>query len=139
MSNKQPVGIRRIVTGHEESGKAIVIADGPTPGVKTTPNRPGVIFHNMWTTTTAPARFDEPKEATSVDLPLPPPSSGTTFRLIEFPPEAQVEQVDDETAKNMAPMAHCSTVKRKRITPRISTPSCIAQRLLTMQFVYLEK
>ena len=99
MSNKQPVGIRRIVTGHDENGKAVVIADGPTPGVKTTPNRPGVIFHNMWTTTTAPARFDEPKEATSVDLPLPPPSSGTTFRLIEFPPEAQVEQVDDETAK----------------------------------------
>lgn len=99
MNDKAPVGIRRIVTGHDENGKAIVIADGPTPGVKTTPNRPGVIFHNMWTTTTAPARYDTPTEATSVDLPLPPPPNGTTFRLIEFPPEAKVEQVDDETAK----------------------------------------
>jgi mannose-6-phosphate isomerase-like protein (cupin superfamily) len=99
MSNKKPVGIRRIVTGHDENGVAVVIDDGPTPGVKTTPNRPGVIFHNMWTTQTTPANFDEPTEATSVDLPLPPPKEGTTFRLIEFPPESKVEQVDEETAK----------------------------------------
>ena len=99
MSDKQPVGIRRIVTGHDENGTAVVIDDGPTPGVKTTPNRPGVIFHNMWTTATTPANWDEPTEATSVDLPLPPPKNGSTFRLIEFPPESQVEQVDAETAK----------------------------------------
>jgi mannose-6-phosphate isomerase-like protein (cupin superfamily) len=99
MSDKQPVGIRRIVTGHDSSGKAIVIADGPTPGVKITPNRPGVIFHNMWTTKSAPARYDGPEEETSVDLPLPPPKAGTTFRMIEFPPENQVEMVDEETAK----------------------------------------
>ena len=99
MSDKKPVGIRRIVTGHDASGKAVVIADGPTPGVKTTPNRPGVIFHNMWTTKSAPARYDGPEEETSVDLPLPPPREGTTFRLIEFPPEKDVGTVDEETAK----------------------------------------
>ena len=99
MSDKQPVGIRRIVTGHDSDGKAIVIADGPTPGVKTTPNRPGVIFHNMWTTKSAPARYDGPEEETSVDLPLPPPKEGTTFRLIEFPPEKDVGTVDEKTAK----------------------------------------
>ena len=99
MSDKQPVGIRRIVTGHDANGKAIVITDGPTPGVKTTPNRPGVIFHNMWTTKSAPARYDGPEEETSVDLPLPPPTEGTTFRLIEFPPEKDVGTVDEETAK----------------------------------------
>ena len=99
MSDDKPTGIRRIVTGHDANGKAIVIADGPTPGVKTTPNRPGVVFHNMWTTKSAPARYDGPEEETSVDLPLPPPSSGTVFRLIDFPPESTVEKVDDETAK----------------------------------------
>ena len=34
MSDKQPVGIRRIVTGHDEGGTAVIIEDGPTPGVK---------------------------------------------------------------------------------------------------------
>ena len=99
MNDQTPIGIRRIVTGHDKNGKAVVIADGPTPGVKTTPNRPGVIFHNMWTTKSSPARYDGPDEETSVDLPLPPPSAGTTFRLIEFPPESKVDQVDEETAK----------------------------------------
>ncbi len=99
MNDQTPIGIRRIVTGHDKNGKAVVIADGPTPGVKTTPNRPGVIFHNMWTTKSSPARYDGPEEETSVDLPLPPPSAGTTFRLIEFPPESKVDQVDEETAK----------------------------------------
>ena len=99
MSDDKPTGIRRIVTGHDANGKAIVIADGPTPGVKTTPNRPGVVFHNMWTTKSAPARYDGPEEETSVDLPLPPPPSGTTFRLIDFPPESSVAKVDEETAK----------------------------------------
>ncbi len=99
MSDKQAVGVRRIVTGHDENGKAIVIADGPTPGVKTTPNRPGVVFHNIWTTNSTPSRFDGPTETTSVDLPLPPPSDGTVFRVIDFPTENEVEQVDEETAK----------------------------------------
>ena len=99
MSDDTPTGIRRIVTGHDANGKAIIIADGPTPGVKTTPNRPGVVFHNMWTTKSAPARYDGPEEETSVDLPLPPPASGTTFRLIDFPPENDVGMVDDKTAK----------------------------------------
>ena len=99
MNDQKPMGIRRIVTGHDKNGKAIIIADGPTPGVKTTPNRPGVIFHNMWTTKSSPARYDGPEEETSIDLPLPPPKAGTTFRLIEFPPESKVEQVDEETAK----------------------------------------
>lgn len=99
MSDKQPIGIRRIVTGHDQNGKAVIISDSPTPGVKTTPNRPGVIFHNMWTTNTSPSRFDGPSEMTSVDLPLPPPTSGTVFRLIEFPPENQIESVDQKTAK----------------------------------------
>ena len=99
MNDQKPMGIRRIVTGHNKNGKAIIIADGPTPGVKTTPNRPGVIFHNMWTTKSSPARYDGSEEETSIDLPLPPPKAGTTFRLIEFPPESKVEQVDEETAK----------------------------------------
>jgi len=95
-----PTGIRRIVTGHDKDGKAVVIADGPTPGVKTTPNRPGVVFHNMWQTQGAPANFETPTETANPDLPLPPPASGTMFRIIEFPPEKQyMDKVDAGMAK----------------------------------------
>lgn len=99
MSNSKPTGLRRIVTGHDKNGNSIIIKDGPTPGVKTTPNRPGVVIHNMWTTTSAPSRFDEPDETASSDLPLLPAKRGTVFRIVEFPSEKQVEQVDPATAR----------------------------------------
>lgn len=100
MADSKPTGMRRIVTGHDANGKAIVISDGPTPGVKTTPNRPGVVFHNMWTTESAPSRYDGPVETASPDMPLPPPTNGTVFRIIEFPPEKQyIDTVDPDMAK----------------------------------------
>ena len=40
--------IRRIVTGHDGEGKAIVIADGTTPNVFTPEHRPGVQINNIW-------------------------------------------------------------------------------------------
>lgn len=99
MSDSKPTGIRRIVTGNDKNGNSVIIKDGPTPGVKTTPNRPGVVIHNLWTTTGAPSRFDEPDETASPDLPLIPPEKGTVFRIVEFPSEKQVKQVDSKTAQ----------------------------------------
>jgi len=93
-----PTGLRRIVTGHDANGKAVVIEDAPTPGVKTTPNRPGVVFNNMWRTESE-VRYDGPSETVDPDVPLPPPPGGTMFRIIEFPPESKIEQVDAETAR----------------------------------------
>lgn len=99
MSDQKPIGARRIVTGHDANGKAIIISDGPTPGVKTTPNRPGVVFHNIWCTDSAPARYDGPEEVAGPDMPLPPPANGTMFRLIDFPPEGKSGPVDEATAR----------------------------------------
>lgn len=57
MSDQTLIGIRRIVTGHDSNGKVIIITDGPTPDVKNTPNRPGVVLNNMWMD---PRGFREP-------------------------------------------------------------------------------
>ena len=46
--------IRRVVTGHDADGKAVIISDVPTPHVKTSPHRPGVVINNLWTTDTMP-------------------------------------------------------------------------------------
>ena len=37
--------VRRVVTGHDKSGKAIVISDGLAPNVKANPLRPGKSSH----------------------------------------------------------------------------------------------
>ncbi len=46
--------IRRVVTGHDATGKAVVISDGPAPNVVVSPHRPGGRT-NVWRTTSMPA------------------------------------------------------------------------------------
>ena len=47
--------VRRVVTGHDASGKAIVISDGFTPVIKTDPLRPGYRGTDVWKTFATPA------------------------------------------------------------------------------------
>ena len=96
------VDIRRIVTGRDRDGTAIVVSDGPTPNVKTSPNRPGVRFQNVWLTDGAPARIDGPSEAAEAGKPiaLEPPKHGTVLRIVEFPPESgYIDKVDPDMAQ----------------------------------------
>ena len=46
--------VRRVVTGHDAKGKAIVISDGFTPVVKTDPLRPGYRGTDIWKTKEMP-------------------------------------------------------------------------------------
>ena len=46
--------IRRVVTGHDRSGKAVVLADGPATAVRTNPLRPGYKSTDIWKTTAMP-------------------------------------------------------------------------------------
>ena len=95
-------GIRRIVTGHDASGKAIVISDGPTPNVKESPNRPGVRFHNVWVMDGAPAKINGPVETAPAGkaISLEPPKQGNNLRIVEFPPEkTYIDKVDKDMAQ----------------------------------------
>ena len=60
-------GIRRVVTGHDRNGKAVVISDGPASNILKRPSRPGVTMTNLWQTDRTPADFNGPLE--TVDGP----------------------------------------------------------------------
>jgi mannose-6-phosphate isomerase-like protein (cupin superfamily) len=79
--------IRRVVTGHDKNGKAIVVSDGPCTSVKTHPNREGHKSTDIWKTTAMPV----PVAATEADPTLGPrdfvPVNGTKIRIAEIPPE----------------------------------------------------
>lgn len=92
--------VRRIVTGHDAEGAAIIARDGPPPRVIDVSGR-GTVFHELWHTKSVPARIDrasaEPEEAT---LTLAPPKGGVRVRIVDFPPETpELAQLDPETAK----------------------------------------
>jgi hypothetical protein len=92
---------RRIVTGHNALGKAIIQEDGPPPRVQRVGGEHGPVFYEIWNTLETPARIDrasgEPPEDRIV---LPPPRNGTRIRVLDFPPEHEsLQKITAEEAR----------------------------------------
>jgi hypothetical protein len=79
---------RRIVTGHDEQGRSIVISDAPPNNVVPNPSDPERGHINFWKTETSPANnagyFDP---MAGPPCALPPPKGGTMFRFFQIAPE----------------------------------------------------
>ncbi len=88
--------VRRVVTGHDGGGRAVVVSDGPAP-VHGNPLRPGQRSHEIWKTSDMPIPIgrDEPDPVTG-KRQLHPPPQGTMFRISEVPPES-------DAIRNMTP------------------------------------
>lgn len=81
-------GLRRIVTGHDDTGKAIVFSDTPAPLEQLVGGPGGPTFIEVWNTRETPALIDrQADEAVEGSLVLAPPKGGTRLRVIDFPPE----------------------------------------------------
>ena len=80
--------VRRVVTGHDAAGRAIVLQDGEPPVVIRSPLQPGLAFHEIWNTSEMPqtvaADFAEP---TLNHSGTAPPKGGTVIRIVDLPPE----------------------------------------------------
>ena len=81
--------IRRIVAGEDETGKAVVLSDGPSPDVRFDPARPGFAATRIWVTEATPARVRGIRETLDLPHTIEPPAEGSVCRVIEFPPEAE--------------------------------------------------
>ena len=82
--------VRRVVTGHDAAGKAIVISDGFTPVVKTDPLRPGYRGTDIWKTAAMPVPITGSETDPTLGLrPLLPAPNGTTIRITELGPETE--------------------------------------------------
>ena len=95
--------VRRVVTGHDAEGKAVVLEDGPAPAVIGNPARPGYFSAQIWATNATPVPIPgrEP-DPTANKLTLEPPPNGTLIRLIQFPPEdPAIHQLDAAGARNV--------------------------------------
>ena len=79
--------IRRVVTGHDKNGKAIVVSDGPATSVKTHPNRPGHRSTDIWKTTAMPVPISGAEPDPTHGARDFVPAMGTKLRISEIPPE----------------------------------------------------
>lgn len=81
--------IRRIVTGHDAQGKAVVIEAGALPTVVPIEKIPGTVFHEIWSTEGAPAAVDNGTDPTLGPLMLAPPKRGSRIRVVDIPPDSE--------------------------------------------------
>lgn len=94
--------IRRVVTGHDENGKSIVVSDGFAPAIRTSPARPGHYSTEIWRTSGAPAPVGNEPDPTTGPRQLKPPKHGTVIRVSEIPPESDaVRNFDAAAAKSI--------------------------------------
>jgi quercetin dioxygenase-like cupin family protein len=86
---------RRIVTGHDASGKSVVLSDAPTPK---TLDIGTAAFHELWITdaTPAPIAATEP-EPTERPVRTPPPANGVIVRFTEMAPGVESPMHRTET------------------------------------------
>ena len=77
------IKVRRVVTGHDGTGRAVVKIDEVSKNIVS--NRPGASACVVWTTDTIPADNSGDSDASTrkVGTTLP---GGTVFRVIEFSP-----------------------------------------------------
>ncbi len=87
---QQQKTFRRIVTGHDAEGKAIIISDAPPVLSQLVGGPGGPTFFEVWHTTETPAPiYPQAALADEERLTLPPPKNGTRIRVMEFPPEGE--------------------------------------------------
>lgn len=91
--------IRRVVTGKDGAGKAIVVTDGAASRVHVRKEL-GVTNTVLWVTDSTPAKLSEPGDAANQEVGVVPPPNGTIFRIVEFGPAKDV-QVDDQTRRQI--------------------------------------
>lgn len=87
MKERQPgySSIRRIVTGHDDSGKAVIISDGEATNYRQLGARRSTL---LWATKETPADFLDAEDAGQWRLGTSPPPGGTRFCIIESAPGA---------------------------------------------------
>ncbi len=96
-----PEPVRRVVTGHDAGGKAVVISDGPAPFVHVNALDPEWYSTDIWRTGETPARIARAAaESTLGPRRQLPQRRGTVLRINHFPPETEaVGKMDPEASR----------------------------------------
>ncbi|OYW46115.1 MAG: cupin [Sphingomonadales bacterium 32-68-7] len=80
--------VRRIVTGHDAAGNAIILEDGGVARVRRIGGETGPLFHEVWNTPATPAPIDASSpEPAEPGISLAPPRNGTRIRVLDIPPD----------------------------------------------------
>jgi len=82
--------VRRVVTGHDAQGRAVVVSDGPAPFVHVNALDPDWYSTDIWRTNATPATIMAAAEEPTLGRRRQMPErNGTVLRINHYPPEAE--------------------------------------------------
>ena len=86
---------RRIVTGHDSQGKAVVLFDSALPAKQRSAGSNGMTL--LWVTGEFPVDAAGSADRSQTHVGVPPPANGTVFRIVDFAPRSpQSAPIDHE-------------------------------------------
>ena len=88
--------VRRVVTGHDSEGRAIILSDTVSPHVKEAALQPGRGLTDLWRTDQTPANNAGDADAADTDVVLTPPANGSVFRYFQVLPESAGGGTEEE-------------------------------------------
>lgn len=103
---------KRVVTGHDAQGRAVVASLGATANVFALQSVPGTVFHEIWNSSGSPVLLDNADDPTSKPLQLSPGPQGSVIRVVDIPPDSvqnQVSAADAAAAFAEIGQAHAGT------------------------------
>jgi hypothetical protein len=81
--------MRRVVTGHDASGRAVVLFDGESPHRFVLEKAGGLKLTEIWETRGSPADNSGSGDAGDHQRRIEPVGAGSVFRVIEYPPDRE--------------------------------------------------
>ncbi|AXQ21698.1 cupin domain-containing protein [Acinetobacter wuhouensis] len=81
--------INRVVTGHDEHGKAIILKSGQLNNIHHLEHAPGMVFHEVWNTGEHQVITAKTEDVATGAVTLSPTVAGTRFRFVDFPPDSE--------------------------------------------------
>jgi len=97
---------RRVVTGHDSTGKAIVLIDDNTPYTARRDEK--TLQQRIWVTDKNPADMSGDKDRGGIEVRIVPPPGGSVIRYLDIPPESEESKKlpNDHMAKMIGDQHH---------------------------------
>src|SRR5215471_11296908 len=87
--------MRRVVTGHDASGKSVFVHDGEPPRGVALRGVPRSRIDEVWSVIGVPTVPAPSGEPTTQRHPFFPAAGGTGFLVVTFPPESEVARAEE--------------------------------------------
>ncbi|WP_221800935.1 cupin domain-containing protein [Oceanobacter mangrovi] len=89
---------KRVVTGHNSDGAAIVSETGLPPVIQHLQAVPGTVFYEIWNSSEMPVAIDNGTDPTLKPLQLSPTANGSVIRVVDIPPDSQQNAISEAAA-----------------------------------------